>query len=104
MKTYLKKKDTVKVLTGRSKGKSGKILKFSPDKKRVFVEKLNMVKRHTKPTQANSQGGIIEKEASIAISNLALFCKKCDKGVRVGKKLLDDGSKVRVCKKCGEII
>ncbi len=104
MNTYLKKNDNVIVLTGKDKGKSGKILKIFKDEGRVLVEKINLVKKHSRPTQANPQGGIIEKELPIAISNVALFCKKCEKGVRVGKKLLEDGSKVRYCKKCGEIL
>lgn len=104
MNTYLKKNDNVIVLTGKDKGKSGKILKIFKEEGRVLVEKINLVKKHSRPTQANPQGGIIEKELPIAISNVALFCKKCEKGVRVGKKLLEDGSKVRYCKKCGEIL
>jgi len=104
MKTYLKKNDNVIVLTGKDKGKSGKILKLLKEEGKVLVEKINLVKKHSRPTQANPQGGIIEKELPIAISNVALFCKKCEKGVRIGKKLLEDGSKVRYCKKCGEIL
>lgn len=104
MKTILKKNDTVVALTGKDKGKSGKVLRIDTEKSRVVVEKLNVVKRHRKPTQASPQGGIVEKELSIAISNVALMCKKCDKGVRVARKVLEDGSKVRICKKCGETI
>ncbi|GAB4439260.1 MAG: 50S ribosomal protein L24 [bacterium] len=104
MNTYLKKNDTVIVLTGKDKGKTGKILKLLKDEGKVLVEKINLVKKHSRPTQSNPQGGIIEKELPIAISNVALLCKKCEKGVRIGKKILDDGSKVRYCKKCGEIL
>lgn len=104
MNTYLKKKDTIVVLAGKDKGKTGKILKLMKDEGRVLVEKINLVKKHSRPTQANPQGGITEKELPISISNVALLCKKCEKGVRIGKKVLDDGSKVRYCKKCGEIL
>ena len=70
----------------------------------MIVEKINVVKRHSKPSAANAQGGIIEKEAPIHISNLMIICNKCAEPTRIGKRILDDGSKVRVCKKCGEII
>lgn len=104
MSTYLKKDDMVITLVGKDKGKTGKILKVLRDKNKVVVEKINIVKRHIKPTQINPQGGIIEKEMPIDVSNVLLYCKKCQRGVRIGKKMLEDGSKVRVCKKCGEII
>ncbi len=104
MKTFLKKNDMVIALTGKDKGKQGKVLKILKDDGKVLVEKLNIVKKHLRPTQANPQGGIIEKEMPISISNVALFCKKCERGVRIGKKILEDGSKVRYCKKCGEIL
>jgi len=99
----VKRNDQVEVIAGKDKGRVGKILKMSGDD-RVIVEKVNMVKRHTKPNMANQQGGIIEKEASIHISNVKLICPKCSKTVRVGKKLLEDGSKVRICKACGESV
>ncbi|PLY01141.1 MAG: 50S ribosomal protein L24 [Desulfuromonas sp.] len=104
VKLHVKKDDTVMILAGKDKGKSGKILRVLPDKKRVLVENLNVVKRHTRPTQANSEGGIIEKEASIDISNVQLICTSCNKPARTGQKVLDDGSKVRYCKKCNEIV
>ncbi len=104
MSTYLKKDDLVITLVGKDKGKTGKILKVLRDKNKVVVEKINIVKRHVKPTQINPQGGIIEKEMPLDVSNVLLYCKKCQKGVRIGKKVLQDGSKARVCKKCGEII
>jgi len=99
----LRRNDQVEVTTGKDKGRVGKILKISSED-RVLVEKVNMVKRHTKPNMANQQGGIIEKEAPIHISNVMLICPKCSKTVRIGKKFLEDGSKVRVCKKCGESV
>ncbi len=97
----IKKGDTVEVLTGKNRGKQGQVLRVLNKKGRVLVERVNMIKRHQKPTQT-SQGGIVEKEASINASNLAPVCGKCKKGVRIGVKLHDDGTKVRVCKKCGE--
>ena len=99
----LRRNDQVEVTTGKDKGRVGKILKVKSSD-RVVVEKVNMIKRHTKPNMANQQGGIIEKEAPIHVSNLMLICPKCSKTVRIGKKILEDGSKVRVCKKCGESV
>lgn len=100
----VKKDDQVEVLTGKDKGRVGKILRVDPDGNKAIVEKVNMVKRHTKPNPANQQGGIINKEAMIDLSNLKLICPKCAKTVRVGRKVLEDGTKVRVCKKCGESV
>ncbi len=99
----LKKDDQVEVIAGKDKGRVGKILKIH-SKDRVIVERVNMVKRHLKPGMAGQEGGIIEKEAPIHISNLMLICPKCNKTVRTGKKILEDGTKVRVCKKCGESV
>ncbi|MDZ4246567.1 MAG: 50S ribosomal protein L24 [Dehalococcoidia bacterium] len=99
----LKKGDRVKVVAGKEKGKTGKILKVVADKDKVVVEKLNFVKRHQKP-DAKGKGGIVEKEGPIHISNVMLLCNKCEKGVRVGHKVLEDGKKVRVCTKCHEIL
>ena len=103
-KTYLKKNDVVYARTGRDKGKKGKILEMIHEKNRAIVEGLNFVKRHARPTQANPQGGLVQKEASLHISNLALFCATCSKPVRVAFKVLDDGQKQRVCRKCGEAL
>lgn len=96
------KGDLVVVLTGKERGKSGKIVKVLPKKHRVLVEKLNLVKRHVKPSQTNRQGGIVEKEASIHWSNVALMCANCNKPAR--KRILTDksGKRQRVCVKCGE--
>jgi len=99
----LKKGDKVKVVAGKEKGKTGKILKVVADKNKVVVEKLNFVKRHQKP-DAKGKGGIVEKEGPIHISNVMLLCNKCEMGVRVGHKVLEDGKKVRVCTKCHEIL
>ena len=100
----IKKNDKVVVLTGKEKGKIGTVLKVDSEKGRVLVEKVNMVKRHTRPGGKQAQGGIIEKEAPMRISNLMIMCSKCAEPTRIGKRLLEDGSKVRVCKKCGELL
>lgn len=99
----LKKNDQVKVLAGRDKGKNGKIIKIIADKDRVVVEKVNLIKKHQKPDQ-KSKGGIVEKEASIHLSNLMFLCPKCNKASRVGVRILQDGNKTRVCKKCNELL
>lgn len=103
MANKIKKGDRVQVLVGKSKGLRGDVLKVDLSKDRVVVQGVNMVKRHTKPTQTNP-GGIIEKEAAIHVSNLAHIDPKSDKPTRVGFKTLDDGRKVRVAKGSGEMI
>ncbi|MBW2450907.1 MAG: 50S ribosomal protein L24 [Deltaproteobacteria bacterium] len=103
-KLHVKKDDLVMVIAGKDKGKTGKVLRVIPDQGRVLVENLNIVKRHTRPTQANNAGGIIEKEAAIAISNVQLLCKSCNKPARTGIRVLEDGSKTRFCKQCSEIV
>ena len=102
--THVKKNDTVKVIAGKEKGKTGKVIVVLPKKERIIIEKINLVKRHTKPKGAAGQGGIIEKEGAIHISNVMVVCPKCNSAVRFGYKLLEDGNKVRVCKKCEEVI
>lgn len=99
----LKKGDTVRVIAGKEKGKTGQVLKVVSGTDKVVVEKLNFVKRHQKP-DANGKGGIIEKEAAIHRSNVMLLCSKCDSPVRIGFKSLADDKKVRVCRKCSEIL
>ncbi len=99
----LKKGDTVKVIAGKEKGKTGKILSTIPDKQRVVVEKINLIKRHQRP-DAKGKGGIVEKEGPIHVSNVMYLCDKCGSGVRVGYKILDDGKKARVCAKCRETL
>lgn len=100
---HIKKKDKVMVMTGKDKGKTGEVLKIFPEKKRVLVSKINFIKRHTRPTQTDP-GGIREKEAPVHISNLMLICSKCSKPTRLKIDFLSDGKKVRVCRKCGEMI
>ncbi len=103
MRTKLKKGDLVKVIAGKDKGKTGKIISFLPKKNRLIIEGVKIIKKHEKATQT-SKGGIIEKEAPIDISNVMLICPHCNKPTRISSKILDDGIKVRVCKKCKETI
>ena len=101
----IKRDDNVLVIAGRDRGKTGKIRQVLGEKERAIVEGVNVVKRHTKPRSVQArQAGIVEKEAPVHISNLALICPKCDKPTRVGHTALPDGRKVRVCKRCGEQI
>lgn len=100
---HVKKGDKVEIIAGKDKKKTGKILESYPDNGKVLVEGVNKVKRHTKGTQKNPQGGIIEKEAPIQASNVLLFCSKCSRGVRHGHEVKGD-KKVRVCKKCGKVL
>ncbi len=103
-KTTLRKNDMVVVISGKEKGKSGKVLRLIPEKGRVLIEKINLVKRHSRPTALHKQGGIIEKEAPVAMSNVLVRCPKCNAGRRVGHKVLEDGTKVRICRKCKEVL
>lgn len=103
-KLKLKKDDIVQVISGREKGKRGKILSLIPQENRLLVEKLNMYKRHTKGDGKTQQGGIVEREGKMNISNVQLFCDKCGKGVRVKRKKLEDGKRVRVCVKCNDVM
>lgn len=100
----IKKGDVVKVLTGKDLGKKGKVLKVLPKENRVIVEGINRAKKHQRPTRAIPQGGILQVESPMNVSNVMLLCTKCNKPTRVGKKILDNEKKVRVCKKCGEIL
>jgi large subunit ribosomal protein L24 len=101
----IKKNDEVYILHGKDRGKTGRVLIVNPEKQRIVVEGVQMIKRHTRPNpQKNIKGGIVEKEASIHISNVALICKNCKKRTRIGKTELSDGRRVRACKKCGNTI
>jgi large subunit ribosomal protein L24 len=100
----IKRDDKVKIITGKDKGKIGKVLKVLNKKERVLVENINMVKHHTKPSAQNRQGGIVEREAPLHWSNVMLMCNKCVAPVRIKIQHIDDGSKVRVCGKCSEVI
>jgi large subunit ribosomal protein L24 len=101
-KLHVKAGDTVEVILGKDKGKKGKVLKALPKEDRVVVEGVNMISKHTKPRGAGQQGGIIKQEGKIHASNVMLVCRKCGKRTRLAHKVLNDGSRVRVCKKCGE--
>lgn len=93
----------VKVEAGKEKGKTGKIMKIIGEDGKLIIEKVNFVKKHQKP-DAKGKGGIVEKEGPLRMSNVMFLCSKCDRGVKVGYKILDDGKKVRICKKCQEIL
>ncbi|UCD33095.1 MAG: 50S ribosomal protein L24 [Desulfobacterales bacterium] len=103
-KCHIKKDDKVKVLSGKDKGKIGKVLSLKRKNDRILIEKINFVKKHARPSAKHKQGGIIESEAPIHWSNVMLMCNKCVKPVRIKMKRLEDGKKIRVCRKCGEII
>ena len=103
-KFYAKKDDLVTIIAGKEKGKTGKILKVIPKKSRVVVENINFIKKHVRPGSQGKQGGIVEKEAPLNVSNVMIMCNKCNRPVRIGKKTLADGKKVRICKKCNEIL
>lgn len=99
----IRKGDKVHVIAGKDKGKEGKVLRAMPEKERVVVENVHMIKKHTRPSQKNQQGGIIEMEGTIHVSNVMLVCPNCGQATRVGRRR-DDGVRIRVCKKCGKDI
>ena len=101
-KIHVRKKDTVMVVSGKDKGKTGEILKVYPKKGKVLVKGVNVISKHQKPNKENVQGGIIHKEAPIFSSKVMLYCEKCKSVTRISYKILEDGSKVRVCKNCSE--
>ena len=100
----IKKDDKVKVIAGKDKGKIGKVLKVDRKKKLLLIEKINLIKRHTRASAKSRQGGIVEGEAPIRISNVMIMCNKCIKPTRVKMQRLEDGKKIRLCVKCGEAI
>jgi len=104
MSLHIKKDDKVMVIAGREKGKIGKVVKVFSKEQRVIVEKINMVKYHARPSPTTGKGGIMEKEAPIHISNVMVMCDKCMRPVRIGRRILEDGRKIRYCKKCNEVI
>jgi large subunit ribosomal protein L24 len=104
MSIRVKKDDKVRVISGKDKGKEGKILRRIPERDLVVVEGVNMVSRHVKPSQKNPQSGIIKQEAPIYASKVMLVCPQCGKATRVGSSFLESGKKVRVCKQCSEVI
>jgi large subunit ribosomal protein L24 len=102
MRARIRKNDTVMVVTGRERGKTGKVLRVFAERGRATVERLNMVKRHAKARRPQAPYGIIEKEAPIHLSNLMIMCDKCNAPVRMGKLRLEDGRSVRACRRCGD--
>ena len=101
----IKKNDIVKILAGRDSGKTGKVLSIFPKKSKALVQGINMVKKHSRrKSNDQQQGGIITKESPIDISNLMIVCQKCSRPTRIGSSNLSDGTKVRICRKCKEII
>lgn len=102
-KMNVKKGDEVIVIAGKDKGKTGKVVHVIPSQEKVVVEGVAVVKRHTKPTQKMPQGGIVEKEAAIHVSNVMPYCSTCKKGVRVARTI-ENGKKIRVCRKCGKAL
>lgn len=100
----IRKDDLVQVISGKDKGKRGKILKVISKENKVVIQGINIVKRHQRPIPQLREGGIIEREAPIYASKVMIVCPSCDRATRVGAKFLEDGTKVRVCKKCGEVI
>ena len=101
---HVKRNDEVLVIAGRERGKRGKIRRVLPEKQRVVVEGVNLVKRHLKARQPGARAGIVEQEAALHVSNLMLICAKCGEAGRFGRSFLEDGRKVRRCKKCGEVV
>ncbi len=100
----IRKNDTVLVVTGKDKGKKGKVRFAYPDEQRIMVEGVNMIKKHAKARGQVRQAGIIEREAPISVADVMLLCSKCNKPSRVGSRVLQDGRKARVCRNCGEVV
>ena len=102
---HIRRNDSVLVIAGKDKGKRGRVLRMDAKKNGAYVEGVNMIKRHTKPNpQRNIKGGVVEREASIHASNVQLVCPECGKQTRVGRKILGDGRKVRICRKCEGVV
>ncbi len=103
--TPIRKNDNVLVTTGKNRGARGRVLRVDPAKNRLVVEGVNIIKRHTKPNPGrNIKGGIVEREGSLHASNVQLVCPECGKQTRVGRKILGDGRKVRICRKCEGVV
>jgi len=103
-KTHLRKGDVVRVVTGKEKGKQGKVLRISRVKNAVWVEQLNLIKRHTKANQKYPKGGILEREGVLSISNVMVVCLSCERTTRLAAKVMADGKKLRICRRCGEAL
>jgi large subunit ribosomal protein L24 len=100
----IRRKDSVIVISGKERGKTGKVLRVHREENSVIIERVNLVKRHTKPRGPQQPGGIVEKEAAIDASNVMILCDKCNAPVRVGRKMLSDGKKIRICRRCKEAL
>ena len=100
----IRKNDSVMVIAGKERGKTGKVLRVLTEKDAVIIERLNIVKRHTKPRGPQQAGGIVEKEAAIHASNIMILCEKCNAPARIGRKFLADGKKIRICRNCKEAL
>jgi len=103
-KCHIKRDDKVKIIAGKDAGKIGKVLKVNRKDRRILIENINIIKRHTKPSAQNKQGGIVESEAPIPWSNVMMMCNKCMAPARIRMQRLEDGKKKRICRKCNEII
>jgi len=104
MKVHVRRNDKVIVVSGKDKGKIGEVISVQPKTGKVLVKDVNIVTKHQKPSRQNMQGGMVQMEAPIYSSKVMLYCDKCKKATRISKKILEDGSKVRVCKKCSETL
>jgi len=104
IKSHIKKDDKVKVIAGKDKNKIGKVIKVTSKANKAIVENINIIKRHTKPNMKNRQGGIVSKEAAIHLSNVMVLCNKCMSASKIKITVLEDGQKIRICKKCNEQI
>ena len=105
LQTPVRKNDNVVVITGKDRGKRGRVLKVLPAKNRLIVEGVNIIKRHTKPNPAKQiKGGVVEREAPLHASNVQIVCPECEKATRIGRKILGDGRKVRICRKCEGVV
>ena len=105
LQTPVRRNDTVIVIAGKNRGKRGRVLKLLPERNRVIVEGVNFIKRHTRPNPSrNIKGGVVEREASLHASNLQLVCPECGAQTRIGRRLLGDGRKVRICRKCEGVV
>jgi large subunit ribosomal protein L24 len=105
LQTPIRKNDTVLVTTGKDRGKKGRVIRIVAEKNRLIVEGVNLIKRHTRPNPAkNIKGGVVQREAALHASNVQLVCPECGAQTRIGHKVLDDGRKVRICRKCDGVV
>lgn len=103
-KIHVKTGDTVKVISGAEKGKQGKVVAVSPKEGKLIIEGVNVVSKHVKPRQMGQEGGIVKTEGAMYASKVMIVCPKCNNATRIGHKIAEDGTKVRICKKCGETL